>query len=225
MSLGLDTDRQVILPKRRKAGVLAWRDTEVDLQLMFGLIAMAEAHDGLVFSLNLGEEVTRRLTPGTSDARNVVRKRIADGLKAKLGYNVPFIMVLEVEEQGRLHVHGTLGLHREEVASAIAALRVAGGKWAGAGGKYQVDVREMYDAVGWWHYVMKHLRRLPTEERARWVGWSQPAKRMAKTWHRSVRSWWSENRNDLDTRHSMHFCMGGDTSLADELRFGAVSDL
>jgi hypothetical protein len=197
-----------------------WREVSVELKLIFGLIAMAEEHDGLVFSLNLGNDLASRLTPGSKDTRNLVRKRIADALKAKLGYNVPFVMVLETEEQGRLHVHGALGLRREDLASAVAALRVAGGKWIGAGDKYQVHVREMYDAVGWWDYMMKHLRRKDPVERVQWVGWSHPAKRAAKTWHATVRSWWAENRDDLDTRHSMHFFLG-DASLAGELEHWA----
>jgi hypothetical protein len=212
----LGTDRQVILPKGRRTGISTWRDISVDLKLIFGLIAMAETYDSLVFSLNLGEDLTSQLTPGSKDTRDIVRKRIADSLKSKFGYNIPFIMILEVEEQGRLHVHGALGLRHEDVAKATSALRRAGGKWTGAGDKYQVDVQEMYDAVGWWTYITKYLRRQPAVEQGQWVGWSQPAKRMAKAWHEIVRNWWTENCTDLDIRHSMHFYLG-DTSLADEV--------
>jgi hypothetical protein len=187
------------------------------LQLLFGLVALDEAMETLTFSLNLGTALHDTLTPGSTSARDTVRNRISRALQSKFRRKVAFIMVLEETHQGRLHVHGVIQATRDEMSTADAALRAAGGTWtAPRGEERQLVIKPTWGAHGWWEYVVKRLRRVDGSRMADWIGWSLPAKRAAIDLHRQVRRWWALSRDDLTVRHSMHFYLG-DESLAREL--------
>jgi hypothetical protein len=210
--------RQVVLAKGRRTGVPAWRCVPADLQVLFGVLALADAGEAVAFTLDLGTKLLERLVAGTKTARDEVRNRISRDLKSQFGLDVPFVVVLEVNWRGRLHAHGVVGVGLKDEARLVAALRKAGGQWTATNGEHhQVKVTDMPCPVGWSDYITQSLLRLPAEQHGDWIGWSWPAIRAAKHLHDCVRSFWFRSRHDLDIHHSMHF-LTGDTSLADDLR-------
>lgn len=212
-----DPAREIILAKRRRKTALPWRSLSLEAKCLVALIAAYDRGGALAFSLNLGTDLLARLTPGTINTRNVIRNRIAARLRAALGSTVPFIMAMEVTPEGRLHVHGVVLPPYAETERVRAALMVAGSKWTAARPDHQLDLRPLYEPVGWSEYMFKDIECRAPGEQGTWFSMSRDMTRIAKGFYESLRNWCAMSLPDLRVGHSVNFFVTA-TGLEGELR-------
>lgn len=83
-------------------------------------------------------------------------------IRKALGYRLPVLFTLEINEQSRLHAHGIVVIGNNErdllqVDALVSAMAHAGGQVKAspiAKGK-QIYFDRLYDAVGWNKYLLK----------------------------------------------------------------------
>jgi len=87
-----------------------------------------------------------------------LRRRLVWHLEQVLRRPLDLVVVgVREAEAGRYHLHGALGVRRDErIADIRDALRAAGGPWQGRGSNYQVDAQPLINS-GWATYIFnKH---------------------------------------------------------------------
>jgi len=109
-------------------------------------------------NLNLSQNV-EAMARAQANPLGWLHKRIAHYLKEALGRAVEFHLVVEEAEGHRLHIHGELQITAGEAVEARAALRKAGGKWAGGAPQHQAVARPNPD-TGWLYYLVADLWRV-----------------------------------------------------------------
>lgn len=93
----------------------------------------------------------------------------------------PTVMTLEMDKQGRPHIHGVVATAQSE-RTVRDALWPAGGRSGNPGFNYhQLKVKPTDNALGWLCYMTKDLLKLPEEESAQLIDISQSAKQVGES--------------------------------------------
>jgi hypothetical protein len=150
-------ERRVAPPLRAHYLPAEWRDATDILQLEYFHQALTEQGSVYCFSANLspGIEAEAKSRPSACDW---LRRRLAYHLNAGLSRTVEFFLVLEENDDRRLHIHGEFAVSEDEVKLARACLRRACGEWKTTR-QHQVKTKPDPD-YGWVSYIGKDLRKL-----------------------------------------------------------------
>ena len=161
-----------------------WRElspTEKDLLRHWALFRRGPASS---FTLNLGTALLATLTYGDKRSRNTLRDRVAKQLLRAFGKDIPFTLTMELDNDGRLHTHGSVAVGEPDHPRARRALEQAGGEWGHPrGGKHQADLEELYTPERWAFYLSKLLQSTGAVEPSLVTTKSRSADRMARQLH------------------------------------------
>lgn len=137
----------------------AWVFTTDRAKLFAANRALADsAH---AFTLNLGPDQLQRAVASPKGFSAYMRLAIMRALSRDLGYVPLFWFVVDVNSQGRLHLHGGIACDENGLAAVARALRHAGGNWAAL--KHhdrQLELVPQTDLDGWVSYALGNLPKV-----------------------------------------------------------------
>lgn len=135
-----------------------WRKQTRAERLQYAFNIM-QNFSGQAFTLNLNEREEKTLLDSPDPVR-VLSDRINRALKAEGLSGAPYMMVLEVSPEGRLHAHGAILPPRgTDLKTVNTALRKAGGRIRGKGAARQACLRSIFHADGWDKYLRKAQKK------------------------------------------------------------------
>ena len=188
LSESLKTTEERVIAKTRHV-MKPWEKLTEEQRSLPIMMEMMNRGNAYAFSLNLSRDVMAKAELLLKQkARDYIRDRLARELRALSSDASPFIMIMERDTGGRLHLHGTIQSPAHGVAAIKAALRRAGGCWDGlAGSKFQAKVTPL-KAVGCWHsYVTKQLRRFSDRGVKQHLSISHSARRLGRELYEQLR--------------------------------------
>lgn len=141
-------------PTGRGAKIRPW-DRLSKLERFQATTDTAGTHkDAIAFNLNLTPDREQK-TRSCADPVRLVSDRVNRALSSEGIAKLPYSFVLEISPEGRLHVHGTLIAHQNQIPAIREALRRAGGALKGRGVPRQLRTKDLFYTPGWNGYTRK----------------------------------------------------------------------
>lgn len=145
-------------------------NTELNKALIVG--SYMATTNALAFTLRFSPDRQQKLKGNSGRSFRVLRNHLAE--VKRLG---PTMMTLELDKQGRPHIHGIVATDAS-VKTVRAALWPAGGTSGNPGfNPHKLDVGPVADALGWTCYMTKDLLALPDAGATALIDMSNPARR------------------------------------------------
>jgi hypothetical protein len=146
-----------------------WRHTGPRLKTLAWIMSMSEFGDrARTLNLNLGIDVINMAKAAQQGRRigfaRYIRDRITKKLKAALApygvTTVTFFFWVEARQEAEAHLHGVIVMPDHPEAAKVErtirdALKDAGGDWNPSAPENQLELKKMYDPLGWAGYISK----------------------------------------------------------------------
>jgi hypothetical protein len=133
------------------------------------------------FTLNLGPDQLQRAVASPKGFSAYMRLAIMRTLERELGYVPLFWFVVDVNSQGRLHLHGGIACDDNALVATARALRHAGGNWGAV--KHhdrQLLLEPQTHLDGWVNYALGNIAKVRRLIPGKGVVISNPLRKLAQ---------------------------------------------
>lgn len=157
------TPKQVALVNKHWGRVLSsiptliWRAL-TDHQAYFLAARHGEANAGLALSLNLSRTIEAKAR-AHADPLRYLSQRLNTELRAMGLHDLPMALALEISDDDKLHLHGTIIPGECNRDALSRALMKAGGKMDGTDPARQLRLRPIYYGDGWGYYCLADRKK------------------------------------------------------------------
>lgn len=158
--------RTRITTRKRARMIASWEDAGELPRLIACNRALAELGQPFAFSMNLDPMLIAAANDNARGPLDHVRRRVVRAVQDAYGGARPLWVVLETDDDGRLHVHGGVALNDNDLPGRLeASLAKFGGGWTRRGSA-PADVRAQWEPDGWAVYPLKRFERTRRHLRA-----------------------------------------------------------
>lgn len=157
------TPKQVALVNKHWGRVLSsiptltWRAL-TDHHAYFLTARHGEANAGLALSLNLSRAIEAKAR-AHADPLRYLSQRLNTELRAMGLHDLPMALALEISDDDKLHLHGTIIPGECNRDALSRALMKAGGKMDGTDPARQLRLRPIYYGDGWGYYCLADRKK------------------------------------------------------------------